>query len=179
MQISFKKGPPKEIPNLKNSLGLLELKRNDLAKAEILFKSALQLSLEIKFEYGQKKALYNLGLLAQAKNDTLTARLYFSNSYLLDLLRNDYYGMSLNQLALTTLLNNKDMYLIQKATRIVNQWALNEDDALVVLNDFIKANSDLINHYYDLPHLALEKEILFKLESFACDYLFANQLSYL
>ena len=71
------------------------------------------------------------------------------------------------------------MYLIQKATRIVNNWTLNEDDALVVLNDFINANSELINHYYVLPHLALEKEILSKLESFACDYLFANQLSYL
>ena len=104
MQISLKKGPPKEIPNIKNSLGLLELKRNDLAKAEILFKSALQLSLDIKFEYGQKKAFYNLGLLAKAKNDTATARLYFNNSYLLDLLRNDYYGMSLNQLELTRLL---------------------------------------------------------------------------
>ncbi len=107
MQISLKKGPPKEIPNIKNSLGLLELKRNDLVKAEMLFKSALQLSLDIKFEYGQKKAFYNLGLLAKAKNDTATARLYFNNSYLLDLLRNDFYGMSLNQLELTSLLINQ------------------------------------------------------------------------
>ena len=104
MQISLKKGPPKEIANINNSLGLLELKRNDLQKAETLFKAALQFSLEIKFEYGQKKAFYNLGLLAKAKNDTAIARSYFTNSLLLDLLRNDYYGMSLNQLELTGLL---------------------------------------------------------------------------
>jgi two-component system sensor histidine kinase/response regulator len=107
MQISLKQGPPKEIANIKNSLGLLELKRNNLQKAESLFKEALQLSVEIKFDYGQKKAFYNLGLLAKAKNDTATARLYFNNSFSFDLLNNDYYGMSLNQLALTSLLINQ------------------------------------------------------------------------
>jgi hypothetical protein len=71
------------------------------------------------------------------------------------------------------------MYLLQKATRIVNNWTLNEDDALEVLNAFTKANSALLDHYEVLPHLALEKEILSKLESFACNYLFDNQLSYL
>jgi len=107
MQISLKQGPPKEIANIKNSLGLLELKRNNLQKAESLFKQALQLSVEIKFDYGQKKAFYNLGLLATAKNDTATARLYFNNSFSFDLLHNDYYGMSLNQLKLTSLLINQ------------------------------------------------------------------------
>ncbi|MCX6337013.1 MAG: tetratricopeptide repeat-containing sensor histidine kinase [Bacteroidetes bacterium] len=107
MQISLKQGPPKEIANIKNSLGLLELKRNNLQKADSLFKESLQLSVEIKFEYGQKKAFYNLGLLAKAKNDTATARLYFNNSFSFDLLNNDYYGMSLNQLALTSLLINQ------------------------------------------------------------------------
>ena len=145
MQISLKQGPPKEIANIKNSLGLLELKRNNLAKAELLFKSALQLSLEIKFEYGQKKAFYNLGLLAKAKNDTATARSYFNNSYLLDLLRKDYYGMSLNQIELTALLvqqqKNNDAILMAKE----GYFNASKVFAYTELKGFAKI---LINQYY-------------------------------
>jgi len=72
------------------------------------------------------------------------------------------------------------MYLIQKATVIVNNWTLNEDDALEVLRSFISSeHSSLLDEYEYNPSTELEKNILNKLESFACDYLFANQLSYL
>jgi len=71
------------------------------------------------------------------------------------------------------------MYLIQKATSIVKDWTLNEDDALVVLRSFISSESDLLDEYESFPTAELEKDILSKLSSFACDYLFANQLSYL
>jgi hypothetical protein len=72
------------------------------------------------------------------------------------------------------------MYLIQKATVIVNNWTLNEDDALEVLRSFISSeHSSLLDEYEYNPSPELEKNILNKLESFACDYLFANQLSYL
>lgn len=72
------------------------------------------------------------------------------------------------------------MYLIQKATVIVNNWTLNEDDALEVLRSFISSeHSSLLDEYEYNPSPELEKNILNKLESFACEYLFANQLSYL
>lgn len=71
------------------------------------------------------------------------------------------------------------MYLIQKATVIVNKWTLNEDDALEVLRSFISLESSLLDEYELSPSIELENNILNKLSSFACDYLFANQLSYL
>jgi hypothetical protein len=71
------------------------------------------------------------------------------------------------------------MYLIQKATVIVKQWTLNEEDASDVLRSFISSESNLLGQYADNPSIELENSILTKLNSFACDYLFANQLSYL
>jgi hypothetical protein len=71
------------------------------------------------------------------------------------------------------------MYLIQKATAIAKQWTLNEDDAIEVLRSFISLESSLLDEYELSPSIELENNILNKLSSFACDYLFANQLSYL
>jgi hypothetical protein len=71
------------------------------------------------------------------------------------------------------------MYLIQKATTIVKQWTLNEESAFEVLRLFISSESNLLDEYETNPSVELENNILSKLESFACDYLFANDLSYL
>lgn len=71
------------------------------------------------------------------------------------------------------------MYLIQKATRIVNQWTLNQEDASEVLSSFISSESALLDRYADSPSIELENSILDKLSSYACDYLFTNTLSYL
>jgi len=67
LEAFVKQGMIKDVANTKNSLGLIEIKRNNYTKAEALFKEALQLSLSLKFVYGQKKSFYNLGLLAIAK----------------------------------------------------------------------------------------------------------------
>jgi len=79
MQSCIKYGQITEVANIKNSLGLIEIKRKNYLKAESLFKEAIQLSQTNKFIYGQKKSYYNLGLLASAKKDIATARLNFNN----------------------------------------------------------------------------------------------------
>ncbi len=104
LEISIRKGNKKEIANIKNSIGLIETKRKNYPRAESLLKEALQISLKEKYVYGQKKAFYNLGLLARVKNDTTTARAYFENSLSLDMLLNDHYGMASNNLQLAEIL---------------------------------------------------------------------------
>ena len=104
LEIILRLGNKKEEANIKNSIGSIETKRKNFSKAESLFKESLQLSLKEKYVYGQKKAFYNLGLLARAKKDTTTARLYFQNSLSLDQLINDHYGMASNALQLAELL---------------------------------------------------------------------------
>lgn len=104
LEISIRKGQKKEIANIKNSIGLIETKRKNYPRAESMLKEALQISLKEKYIYGQKKAFYNLGLLARVKNDTATARAYFQNSLSLDMLLNDHYGMASNNLQLAEIL---------------------------------------------------------------------------
>lgn len=104
LEISIRKGNKKEIANIKNSIGLIETKRKNYSKAESILKEALQISLKEKYIYGQKKAFYNLGLLARVKNDTATARAYFQNSLSLDMLLNDHYGMASNNIQLAEIL---------------------------------------------------------------------------
>ena len=104
LEISIRKGNKKEMANIKNSIGLIETKRKNYPRAESLLKDALQISLKEKYVYGQKKAFYNLGLLARVKNDTATARAYFENSLSLDMLLNDHYGMASNNLQLAEIL---------------------------------------------------------------------------
>ncbi|MEQ1623077.1 MAG: tetratricopeptide repeat-containing sensor histidine kinase [Sediminibacterium sp.] len=104
LEISIRKGNKKEIANIKNSIGLIETKRKNYPRAESLLKEALQISLKEKYVYGQKKAFFNLGLLARVKNDTATARAYFQNSLSLDMLLNDHYGMASNNLQLAEIL---------------------------------------------------------------------------
>lgn len=104
LEISIRKGNKKEIANIKNSIGLIETKRKNYTRAESILKEALQISLKEKYIYGQKKAFYNLGLLARVKNDTATARSYFQNSLSLDMLLNDHYGMASNNIQLAEML---------------------------------------------------------------------------
>ncbi|HQS55614.1 MAG: hypothetical protein B7Y15_04355 [Bacteroidetes bacterium 24-39-8] len=104
LEISLRKGNKKEVANIKNSIGLIEIKRKNYPKAESLLKEALQISVKEKYIYGQKKAFYNLGLLARVKNDTATARAYFQNSLSLDMLLNDHYGMASNNFQMAEIL---------------------------------------------------------------------------
>ncbi len=111
LEISTRKGNKKEIANIKNSIGLIETKRRHYSRAESILKEALQISLKEKYIYGQKKAFYNLGLLARVKNDTATARAYFQNSLSLDMLLNDHYGMASNHIQLAEILVEQERTL--------------------------------------------------------------------
>jgi two-component system sensor histidine kinase/response regulator len=152
MAACIKLGQITEVANIKNSLGLIEIKKKNYAKAEALFKEALILSQEKKFPYGQKKSYYNLGLLASAKKDIATARLNFNNSIAFDTELNDYYGMSLNQLQLAQLLLaehklNDAIVLAKKAydnARKTNAYSL-MTSSMVFIKDIYKSEYDLEN----------------------------------
>jgi signal transduction histidine kinase len=152
MAACIKLGQITEVANIKNSLGLIEIKKKNFAKAEALFKEALLLSQEKKFVYGEKKSYYNLGLLASAKKDIATARLNFNNSISFDSALNDYYGMSLNQLQLAQLLLaehklNDAIVLAKKAydnARKTNAYSL-MTSSMVFIKDIYKSEYDLEN----------------------------------
>lgn len=58
-----------EVANFKNSLRLIQLYKGKPDSAVILFNQALNTSKQIKYDYGEKKALYHLGKLAfEGKN---------------------------------------------------------------------------------------------------------------
>ena len=147
-----KLGLIKDIADTKNSLGLIEIKKNNFTKAELLFKEALQISIAQKFLYGQKKAFYNLGLLARAKKDSITARSYFENSLSLDILIKDNYGMALNQLELFQLLleqqKTEEALLMAKMAydnaRKANAYGL-MSKAITGINDIYRSKNDIQN----------------------------------
>ncbi len=147
-----KMGMIKEVANTKNSLGLIEIKKNNYAKAESLFKEALQLSLTQKFVYGQKKSFYNLGLLARAKKDSATARSYFENSLSLDNLLKDNYGMALNQIQLVQLLLEQQKTgeaiamakIAYENARKINAYNL-MISSITIIKDAYKTRNDLSN----------------------------------
>ncbi|MGL1147926.1 tetratricopeptide repeat protein, partial [Vibrio parahaemolyticus] len=75
---TYKKYNSKEdIINIENSIGILLLKQKKTDKAAIIFKEALNESRSIKYKYGEKKALQNLGLAALEKNDFIKAQYFF------------------------------------------------------------------------------------------------------
>lgn len=89
-----------EVVNIKNSLGLIQLKRNKLDSAVILFNQALNTSRKIKYGYGEKKALYHLGKLALEGKNLDLATSFFYASMEIDRRINDRYGLALNNLEL-------------------------------------------------------------------------------
>ncbi|MFW1489887.1 hypothetical protein ACEV9X_23415, partial [Vibrio parahaemolyticus] len=84
------------IINIKNSIGILWLKQKKTDKAEVIFKEALSESKFIKYKYGEKKALQNLGLASSQKEDFNKAQIYFRQSLVLDSLLQDKYGIATN-----------------------------------------------------------------------------------
>jgi signal transduction histidine kinase len=152
METCIKHGQISEVANIKNSLGLIEIKKKNFPKAESLFKEALQLSQTKNFVYGQKKSFYNLGLLASAKKDIANARLNFNNSISFDIALKDYYGMSLNQIQLAQLLLeehklNDAITMAKKAydnAKKTNAYVL-MTNSMVFIKDIYKSEYDLEN----------------------------------
>lgn len=98
-----------DIINIKNSLGLIELNIQRLAKAELYFKEALTGSRQILYMYGEKKALYNLGLLEEKRNNLGAAEAYYIQSLSKDEVLKDKYGAALNQLQLASINSKQNM----------------------------------------------------------------------
>lgn len=89
-----------EVVNIKNSLGLIQLYKGKPDSAVILFNQALNTSKLIKYDYGEKKALYHLGKLALEGKNLELATSFFYASISIDRKLNDRYGLALNNLEL-------------------------------------------------------------------------------
>ena len=98
----------KDIANIKNSLGQVELDRLQLNKAEKYFKEALAISLKEVYVYGEKKAYYNLGLLEEQRKNFTAAETFYQISLSKDTIMHDWYGAALNQLGLASILSKQN-----------------------------------------------------------------------
>lgn len=98
----------KDIANIKNSLGQVELDRQQLNKAEKYFKEALAISLKEVYVYGEKKAYYNLGLLEEQRKNFTAAETFYQISLSKDTIMHDWYGAALNQLGLASILSKQN-----------------------------------------------------------------------
>jgi len=92
-----------DIINIKNNLGLIELNQEHFLKAELHFKEALTSSIAIKYVYGEKKALYHLGLFEEKSKNLKAAETYYLQSLSKDEMLKDKYGAALNGLQLASL----------------------------------------------------------------------------
>jgi len=93
----------RQIANIKNSLGLVQLDQRNDDIAEASFREALNLSIRIRHQYGEKKAYYNLGLLEEKRKNLAKAEEYYLKSLAIDKLLNDKFGAALNQLQLASI----------------------------------------------------------------------------
>jgi len=97
-----------EVVNTKNSLGLIKLTNKMYADAQNYFTDAWNESIKLCYSYGEKKALYNLGLLYLAQEQYSAANSYFLNSLHIDSLNDDKYGMALNFIQLAKIAYEKN-----------------------------------------------------------------------
>ena len=111
LTVFTQKAVQKQIANIKNSIGIIELDQKKFDKAEKDFKDALQISIEINHLYGEKKANYNLGLLEEQKKNFALAETYYQKSLATDLSEKekDRYGAALNYLQLASIEAKKNM----------------------------------------------------------------------
>ncbi len=89
-----------ELANIKNGLGLVNLKKERLDSAIIFFRDAFRISKKIKYQYGEKKALYHLGMAAFIKHEYSISKSFLNQSLDIDIQLNDQFGKSCNLLKL-------------------------------------------------------------------------------
>ena len=78
------------------------------ARARKYFQEALETSLDEKYLYGEKKSLYNLGLLEKKEGNLMSAESFFKRSMVTDKILNDKYGEALNLLALSSIQSKRN-----------------------------------------------------------------------
>ena len=133
-----------EIANIKNSIGLIELDLSEYNLARQNFIEALKISVEQKYDYGEKKSFYNLGLLEERLNNLDAAESYFDKSLAKDMLLNDKYGEALNQLEIAAILSKQNK---QDASIILVKQAYRNAAAVPAYNLLKEAASRLIKDY--------------------------------
>ena len=153
-----------DVVNVKNTLGVFELEKNNYAQADEFFNQALADSRYNGYVFGEKKALYNKGLLSKALKRFKEADSLFSICLRLDNTEKDYYGMALSHIQLS------DNFLKQKTYGASVMHALNAYSVA----DSIKANQlqqnasqALINIYKitnDVAGLARWQDSLIRLQ---------------
>lgn len=101
-------GETEDAINIKNNLGLLKLKQNDIPAALSYLKEAQQESSEAGYTYGTKKSYFHLGLLYKQQEDHVQAEEYFKRALAIDRTQNDRYGIALveSELALAACSRN-------------------------------------------------------------------------
>ena len=99
---------PEEVVNTKNSLGVIKLTNKMYADARQYFTEAWNESITLCYPYGEKKALYNLGLLYLAQEQYSAANSYFLNSLHIDSVNDDKYSMALNFIQLAKIAYEKN-----------------------------------------------------------------------
>ncbi len=103
LAVFTKQDDQRQIANIKNSLGLVQLDQRKFEIAEASFIEALTLSIKIRHQYGEKKAYYNLGLLEEKRKNFAKAEAYYLKSLAIDKLVNDKFGAALNRLQLASI----------------------------------------------------------------------------
>lgn len=89
-----------ELVNIDNGIGFIKLKQGKIDSAHHLFKKALGNSLILQYKYGEKKALYFLGMTAMANNKLQVAKYFFNRSISIDSLLKDRFGEAANLIKL-------------------------------------------------------------------------------
>ena len=146
LQVYTRLNRPQDIINIKNSLGVIELELNHIPKALQYFQDALSSSQSIKYEDGEKKANYNLGLLEEKRNNFRAAEAYYLQSLAKDESESlkDKYGAALNELQLASLNSKQNM---PDAALNMAKEAYQNAFAVSAFNLMKEAASKLINIY--------------------------------
>ena len=119
LEIFKRNNKQQDVINVKNTLGVFELEKNNYSQAEEFFNQALADSRYNGYGYGEKKALYNKGLLSKALTKYKEADSLFSICLQDDTIDKDYYGMALSHIQLS------DNFLKQKIYQASVTHALN------------------------------------------------------
>jgi len=101
-------GKKEEVINIKNSLGVIQLTNKKYDEARRYFTEAWNESLVLCYSYGEKKALYNLGLMYVDQEQYTAANSYFRSSLHIDSLSDDKYSMALNFIQLAKIAYEKN-----------------------------------------------------------------------
>ncbi|MFB9861675.1 tetratricopeptide repeat-containing sensor histidine kinase [Rufibacter immobilis] len=141
----------KDVINVRNNMGLLELQQKDYVQSEAYILQALAESNKRGYAYGVKKSYFHLGLLYLQKGELAKAKRFFTSAQQLDLKSNDKYGISLasSKLAITASREGHHEEAIRQAlTALQSAKAINasqlEMEAIHTLTEVYKGQQNWV-----------------------------------